>query len=92
MRTTSILLVDDEPAFLDSLQSELSTYGYNVATTLNGDEAIRTLGEKRCDLVITDQTMQTSMKGVFAAGDVRAGATAQLALAAGAVGRGAGYH
>ena len=33
--------------------------------------------------VITDGAMQTSMKGVFAAGDVRAGATAQAASAAG---------
>jgi len=33
--------------------------------------------------VVTDQTFQTSIRGVFAAGDVRAGATAQLALAAG---------
>jgi thioredoxin reductase (NADPH) len=33
--------------------------------------------------VITDRTMQTSLKGFFAAGDVRAGATAQAATAAG---------
>jgi thioredoxin reductase (NADPH) len=33
--------------------------------------------------VCTDRTFQTSMPGVFAAGDVRAGATAQAAAAAG---------
>lgn len=33
--------------------------------------------------VITDQHMQTSMKGVFAAGDIRSGATMQIASAAG---------
>ncbi|MFQ5471359.1 MAG: FAD-dependent oxidoreductase [Dehalococcoidia bacterium] len=33
--------------------------------------------------VVTDQTMQTSMPGVFAAGDVRAGSTKQLASAIG---------
>ena len=33
--------------------------------------------------VVTDRTLQTSMTGVFAAGDVRAGATAQAASAAG---------
>jgi len=37
----------------------------------------------RGGFVITDGTMQTSLKGVFAAGDVRAGATAQAASAAG---------
>jgi thioredoxin reductase len=31
--------------------------------------------------VVTDMTLQTSIKGVFAAGDVRAGATAQAASA-----------
>ena len=33
--------------------------------------------------LITDQMMQTSVRGFFAAGDVRAGATAQAASAAG---------
>ena len=33
--------------------------------------------------VVTDKTLQTSLKGIFAAGDVREGATAQAASAAG---------
>jgi thioredoxin reductase (NADPH) len=33
--------------------------------------------------VLTDQHMQTTMKGVFAAGDIRSGATMQIASAAG---------
>ena len=33
--------------------------------------------------VLTDQTFETSMHGVFAAGDVRAGSTKQLASAIG---------
>jgi thioredoxin reductase (NADPH) len=37
----------------------------------------------RRGFVVTDQMMQTSLKGFFAAGDVRAGATAQVASAAG---------
>lgn len=37
----------------------------------------------RRGFVTTDQMMQTSLKGFFAAGDVRAGATAQAASAAG---------
>ena len=32
----------------------------------------------RSGFVLTDQTLQTSIKGVLAAGDVRAGATARL--------------
>jgi thioredoxin reductase (NADPH) len=37
----------------------------------------------RYGFLITDRLMQTSLKGVFAAGDVRVGATAQAASAAG---------
>jgi thioredoxin reductase (NADPH) len=37
----------------------------------------------RYGFVLTDRTFQTSIKGVFAAGDVRAGATSQAASAAG---------
>jgi thioredoxin reductase (NADPH) len=37
----------------------------------------------RFGFLLTDNTLQTSIKGVFAAGDVRAGATAQAASAAG---------
>jgi thioredoxin reductase (NADPH) len=37
----------------------------------------------RRGFLLTDSTLQTSVKGVFAAGDVRAGATAQAAAAAG---------
>ena len=33
--------------------------------------------------VVTDRTMQTSVRGIFAAGDVRAGSTKQLASAVG---------
>ena len=36
----------------------------------------------RFGFVVTDKTLQTSIKGVFAAGDMRAGATAQAASAA----------
>lgn len=34
-------------------------------------------------MILTDQKLETSMKGVFAAGDVRSGATMQIASAAG---------
>ncbi len=37
----------------------------------------------RLGFVVTDGTLQTTVRGVFAAGDVRAGATAQAASAAG---------
>ena len=41
------------------------------------------IARDRKAFVVTDSSMQTSLKGVFAAGDVRAGATAQATSAAG---------
>jgi thioredoxin reductase (NADPH) len=43
----------------------------------------REIERDRQEFVITDASMQTSLKGVFAAGDVRAGSTAQATSAAG---------
>jgi thioredoxin reductase (NADPH) len=42
-----------------------------------------TIRRDEIGLVITDQQLQTSMPGVFAAGDIRSGATMQIASAAG---------
>ena len=42
-----------------------------------------TLETDQWGFIVTDETLQTSMPGVYAAGDVRAGSTKQLASAAG---------
>ncbi|NLS77486.1 MAG: FAD-dependent oxidoreductase [Chloroflexi bacterium] len=49
----------------------------------NSDFLPAEIERDRRGFVVTDKTLQTSMHGVFAAGDVRAGSTAQLAAAAG---------
>ena len=49
----------------------------------NSDFLPAEIERDRRGFVVTDKTLQTSMHGVFAAGDVRAGSTAQLASAAG---------
>lgn len=49
----------------------------------NADFLPPEIEQDRFGFVVTDNTLQTSVKGVFAAGDVRKGATAQAAAAAG---------
>ena len=54
----NILIIDDEEAIRDSCSQALKKEGYTVKTAKDG-------------FIITDEYMQTSAKGVFAAGDVR---------------------
>jgi thioredoxin reductase (NADPH) len=54
-----------------------------IGVTPNSEFLPPEIERDRRGFVLTDGTMQTSIKGFFAAGDVRAGATAQAASAAG---------
>ncbi|MCC7263992.1 MAG: hybrid sensor histidine kinase/response regulator [Candidatus Latescibacteria bacterium] len=52
-----ILLVDDEEAILRSLGEVLKDLGYEVATALDGDEALKQVAALPVDLVISDVKM-----------------------------------
>ena len=54
-----------------------------VGLSPNSDFLTAEIEQDRFGFVVTDSTLQTSTQGIFAAGDVRAGATAQAAAAAG---------
>ncbi len=54
-----------------------------IGLTPNTDFVKGTLDLDQWGFITTDDTLQTSMRGVFAAGDVRAGATKQLGSAVG---------
>jgi len=54
-----------------------------VGMSPNSDFLPPEIERDRFGFILTDKTLQTSVRGVFAAGDVRAGATAQAASAAG---------
>ncbi len=51
---SNILLVDDEPRFIDSLQNILQHFDYNCTKALNGTEAIELLKTKSFDLALLD--------------------------------------
>jgi len=52
-----LLAVDDEPGILRLLKLELGSQGFKVLTASNGDEAIRTIEERRPDVVLLDIMM-----------------------------------
>jgi PAS domain S-box-containing protein len=54
-----LLLVDDEPQIVDSMQKMLEFHGYHVTTKTSSVEALEVfrLASEGFDLVITDQTM-----------------------------------
>ncbi len=57
MNTLSILLIDDEPAQLQSLKSFLSRRGYQVFTAGDGPSGFKIVQENTIDLVLTDYRM-----------------------------------
>lgn len=52
-----ILLVDDDPLVIKTLQKCLHSYGYEVETALSGQEAVEKVKERDFDLIISDVRM-----------------------------------
>lgn len=70
----------------DGQKIEIETDGVFVFVGLEPNSRFIKNSGITCDeigFILTDQHMQTSMPGVFAAGDIRSGATMQIASAAG---------
>jgi DNA-binding NtrC family response regulator len=57
MRTSSILLVDDDALILQAIGSNLKSRGYEIATADSGKAAIDMLEKGNYDLVMTDLIM-----------------------------------
>ena len=52
--TASILVVDDEVPFVESLQFSLERQGYRVLTAMDGNAALRVARAEQPDLIILD--------------------------------------
>ena len=58
MRTPPrILLVDDNPANVDILQTRLAVHGYEILTANDGEEALAIARAKQPDLILLDVMM-----------------------------------
>lgn len=60
-----LLVVDDEPALRDALESSLAFEGYEVATATDGYEALESVEREKPDLVLLD-IMMPRMDGLTA--------------------------
>ena len=58
-RGETILLVEDEKSFLDYLENALETYGYNIYSTQNGEQALKIFKKHRdeIELLLSDVVM-----------------------------------
>ncbi|RJP66268.1 MAG: response regulator [Candidatus Abyssobacteria bacterium SURF_17] len=53
----SVLVVDDDEAVLDSMKAVLELAGFDVKTVCDGTEVIKTMGNRRYDVLILDVNM-----------------------------------
>lgn len=59
-----ILVVDDDPDFVESTRLVLEPNGYEVVSAANSDEGLSKLAEEKPDLVILDVIMSTVLDGL----------------------------
>lgn len=57
MDKRKILIVDDEPDFLEVMRTRLEANDYDVATSANGEEALKYVKSSKPDVVLLDILM-----------------------------------
>lgn len=63
MASATILVVDDDPDFVEIMRTILVSRGYRVITAANGAQALRQVAEAQPDLMILDIMMSTALDG-----------------------------
>ncbi len=59
-----ILVVDDDPDFVEITRTILQSHGYEVASAANGDQALQAMRKEVPDLVLLDVMMATVLDGL----------------------------
>ena len=59
-----ILVVDDDPDFVEITRTILEANGYQVGTAANGDQALNAMRQDLPDLVLLDVMMSTVLDGL----------------------------
>jgi CheY-like chemotaxis protein len=59
-----VLVVDDDPDFVEITRTILESHGYDVNTAANGDQALRSMKADIPDLVLLDVMMSTVLDGL----------------------------
>lgn len=58
MTAKKVLIIDDDPAILDSVKAILSGNGFDCVTALSGDEGLKLFNEEKPDIVLCDMMME----------------------------------
>jgi CheY-like chemotaxis protein len=66
-----ILIIDDDPDFVESMVVTLENHGYQVDSALSGEEGLNKATRQRPDLIILDVLMETGRKGFEVAQELR---------------------
>jgi CheY-like chemotaxis protein len=66
-----VLIVDDDPAFVESIADLLEAFGYEVSRAFDGTEGVTRAREVRPDVMILDVMMSTETEGFETARAVR---------------------
>ncbi len=69
---TTILLVDDEKAFVETMSKRLDKRGLNVLTAFSGQEGLDVLAAEKVDIVVLDVKMP-GMDGIEALQKIKTG-------------------
>jgi CheY-like chemotaxis protein len=62
---SKILIVDDDPDFVEATRMVLESAGYKVLSAVDGDDGLRQVREVQPDLVILDVIMKTVLDGLY---------------------------
>ena len=66
-----ILVVDDDPDFVEVTSMILESGGYEVASASNGEEALQAMRQDKPDLVLLDVMMSTVLDGLNVSHEMR---------------------
>lgn len=68
---TRILVVDDDPEFVEITRTILEAHGYEVASAGNGELAMAEMRQHRPDLVLLDVMMSSMLDGLEVSHEMR---------------------
>ncbi len=64
MSSAKILVVDDDPDFVEIMRTILESNDYNVVTAANGEQALAQVKAQRPDLMLLDIMMSSVLDGL----------------------------
>ena len=67
----NLLMIDDDPDFVEGIKSILVTAGYNVDVTYNPKDGLKALQDKTYDLLLLDIMMGRGAEGIMVARKLR---------------------